>query len=729
MFEQFQQHPGRLYVVAALLPLLPAALILLANTAKNLARPAAARGGFAAWVYLALGGGKPQVWGAYLSVACVALAAVCGIVGVYWQAVLAWYRHSRYHGDHTAESAASWCETWGWLHPPMAERIEWARFGATVTSGRTAGLSLGYSVDVLVALLFAMITVIAAVVFVFALGYMADERRAKIEDHEAHVKRRGRFGLFFVYLSLFVSAMLNLLIADNLFQIFWCWELVGVCSFFLIGFFTEQVGAAGAATKAFLVNRVGDAGFLVAITIAWGTFGTLNLSEIAGYSGPLTLPVWARFGAGELPMLGLGLGLFLGCMGKSAQVPLHVWLPDAMAGPTPVSALIHAATMVAAGVYLAARCSFLFTPDVLTFIAYTGAITAFFAATAACVQTDIKRVLAYSTCSQLGLMMLGIGLGNNTAALFHLLTHAFFKALLFLAAGSVIHGLHHEQDLRKMGGLRRRMPITAYTMLVGVLAISGFPFLSGWYSKGLILSAAWEHAHEHPTHAALYALPMITAGLTAFYMFRLWFLTFTGESRSDAVEHARESPPVMTLPLVVLAGFSVVAGWGWPVWDPHSSAIVRVLEPPRLVERRYDPAYVVIEAAAGVVAAVGFGIAYWRYRVREIVPTDPRGVRSFFSNAGYFDAVHRVLIVRPMVGFAAALAAVDRRPGASDADGGDPTANRPGPRTLDGWLSLPAVAATGLGAGLRRAQTGRIRGYVLALGLTVAGLLGMLVAR
>ena len=261
-----------------------------------------------------------------------------------------------------------------------------------------------------------------------------------------------------------------------------------------------------------------------------------------------------------------GLGIFLGCVGKSAQFPLHVWLPDAMEGPTPVSALIHAATMVAAGVYLVGRCYPLFTPEARLVIAYTGGITLFVAATIAIVMTDIKKVLAYSTVSQLGYMMLALGVGGWAAGLFHLLTHAFFKALLFLGSGSVIYGCHHEQEMTKMGGLCPKMPITALTMLIGVLAIAGTPLFSGWYSKDAILANAFGFIRVHPEHLLLFLLPLVTAGITTFYMFRMWFMTFTGEPRDHHVhEHAHESPWLMTVPLVLLAVCSMCVAWGWPV--------------------------------------------------------------------------------------------------------------------------------------------------------------------
>src|SRR5207249_1642340 len=460
-------------------------------------------------------------------------------------------------------------------------------------------LELGYYIDHLAAIMFAMVTFIATLIHVFALGYMGDEANETVEDHHAvvheetvdahghhgdhaHFRRRGRYGRFFLFMSLFCFSMLNLVLADNLFQVFISWELVGACSYLLISFYYERQSATNAANKAFIVNRVGDAGFILGLLIFWSYLGTFNFQEIfnqircpvtnpagqfaerAGeivranplvegreqrrlqvtdrgqgsevllfpiataengdkqeqpWHGPKTgeevqthiNPLSNQYGSMPYWLLVAGgLGIFLGCVGKSAQFPLHVWLPDAMEGPTPVSALIHAATMVAAGVYLVGRVFPLFTPEAQLVIAYTGGITLVVAATIAVVMTDIKKVLAYSTVSQLGYMMLALGLGGWVAGLFHLITHAFFKALLFLGSGSVIYGCHHEQDMQKMGGLYPKMKITALTMLMGVLAIAGTPLFSGWYSKDSILVAALRFVDQHPVHLLLFLLPLLT---------------------------------------------------------------------------------------------------------------------------------------------------------------------------------------------------------------------------
>jgi proton-translocating NADH-quinone oxidoreductase chain L len=437
--------PGRLYVVATLLPLAAFAILLVGGCVRNLCRPYREANPLARFGYYFLGGQRPLRAGAYFATAVMAVASGLGIYG------LIEYLHE-------AETLGPGIE----LEKHWAQSTTWARVGIASMDRPAVTLELGYRIDHLTALMFAMVTFVATWIFVFSLGYMADETEEVHEDHEAHVKRPGRYGRFFLFLSLFCFSMLNLLIADNLFQVFISWELVGVCSFFLIGFYFERRSAGLAANKAFIVNRVGDAGFLIGLALVWTYFGTFKFQDIFSQ-----LAIGLPEGMSYDLFIVAGIGIFLGCVGKSAQFPLHTWLPDAMEGPTPVSALIHAATMVAAGVYLVGRAFPLFSPEVRLVIAYTGGFTLFLAATIALVQTDIKRVLAYSTVSQLGFMMLALGIGGWVAGLLHLLTHAFFKALLFLGSGSVIHGCHHEQELPKMGGLRGKMPITAFTMLVG----------------------------------------------------------------------------------------------------------------------------------------------------------------------------------------------------------------------------------------------------------------------
>ncbi|MCA8991229.1 MAG: NADH-quinone oxidoreductase subunit L [Planctomycetaceae bacterium] len=482
-------------------------------------------------------------------------------------------------------------------------------------------VTLDYYIDGLTVLMFTMVTFIATCIHLFAIGYMSDELTESYEDHQVHLPggkhfhRPGRFYRFFSFLSLFCFAMLGLVLAGNIFQVFIFWELVGVCSYLLIGFYVERKSASTAANKAFIMNRVGDFGFLIGLMILWTWFGTFQFANTnPDQTGEQGLFQMVRTDAGAIETEGeglnrvaymqsatgehllgndgqarripywllvvAGLGIFAGCVGKSAQFPLQTWLPDAMEGPTPVSALVHSATMVAAGVYLAGRFFPMFTPEVLLVIAYVGAITAFIGATIALVVTDIKQVLAYSTISQLGYMMLAIGVGGWLAGLFHLITHAFFKSLMFLCSGSVIHGCHHEQEMTKMGGLYKKMPITCWTMWIGVVAISGLaipitlPYLgaisfSGFHSKDAIIASSLSFSTLNPTHSLLFFIPLITAGITAFYMHRMWFMTFFGKPKDHHVhDHAHESPWVMCGPLLALsffAAFCAVGGESGPL--------------------------------------------------------------------------------------------------------------------------------------------------------------------
>ena len=593
MIDTFLSEPGRLLVVATLLPLVPMLGMLVVGGWRNLTSPSRKLG----QADPSLRGGLVKrfpKFGSYAALASIVTSFALTIVAA-----------TIFFQSETPE------KTW-------AERVTWIEIDAARGEPNGTTLQLGYHVDELTLILFLMVTFIGSLIFLFSIGYMSDELNEVVHDHELpKVHRRGRFGRFFIYLSLFVFAMLNLLIADNLLQIFISWELVGLCSFFLIGFYAERRDAALAANKAFIVNRIGDAGFLVGIAIAWTSYGTLNIAELTTQIAANPPELWII----------MGLGIFLGCVGKSAQFPLHTWLPDAMAGPTPVSALIHAATMVAAGVYLVARCYPMFAPDVLLTIAYTGAITLFLAATIATVQTDIKKVLAYSTVSQLGYMMLALGVGGWAAGLFHLLTHACFKALLFLGSGSVIIGMHHEQEMTKMGGLRAKMPITALTMLIGVLAIVGMPLLSGWYSKDAVLSAALGFSMANDGHWLLFVLPLCTVVLTGYYMTRLWFLTFAGEPRDKKLHRdAKESSWLLTLPLILLAILSIGVGWGWPIWNAESSLLLHHLEElqPDVVSSMMKKAHVQAErnhlTAGGLAllaAILGVG---WAWSRQDKVP-------------------------------------------------------------------------------------------------------------
>jgi NADH-quinone oxidoreductase subunit L len=416
--------------------------------------------------------------------------------------------------------------------------MEWFTFGDFT-------LSLGIKFDDLAALMLTIVGVVGFCVHLFSLGYMHDDEN----------KAR-----FFGGLSVFMFSMIGIVLADNLFMMFIYWELVGFSSYLLINHYCLKQSAADASKKAFIVNRVGDFGFLIGILLCYYNYGTVSLNELPGV-----------IAGGAMMSVAVPLLLFCGAVGKSAQMPLHVWLPDAMEGPTPVSALIHAATMVAAGIYMLCRIEVLMVADALTVIMWVGTVTALYAALCAIVQSDIKKVLAYSTLSQLGYMVAAFGLGSLTiesdggestliaagvgAAMFHLTTHAFFKALLFLGSGSVIHGCHHEQNIFKMGGLLGKMKVTAITMLIGVLAISGLPFISGFYSKDSILYLA------QLNNTGVFWILVFTAVLTSFYMVRMWKVTFLGGTRSDNAAHAHEGGLTMTLPLIVLAVLSIFGGY------------------------------------------------------------------------------------------------------------------------------------------------------------------------
>jgi proton-translocating NADH-quinone oxidoreductase chain L len=621
-------------------------------------------------------------------------------------------------------------------------------------------------------------------IHIYSIGYMRDDPR---------------YPLFFAYLSLFCFSMLGLVASSNVFMIFIFWELVGLCSYLLIGFWYEDKVNCDAANKAFVVNRIGDVGMLVGLGLLWTSLGTFDFQDInQGLRGPTgelhivpdrnghdVVQLFDR-ASGQLlkdeitgqprqiPMMLLtlaGLGVFAGCVGKSAQFPLHVWLPDAMAGPTPVSALIHAATMVAAGVYLVGRFFPLFTETVLLVIAYIGGITLFIAATIAMVQVDYKRVLAYSTVSQLGFMMLGLGVGGWMAGLFHLLTHAFFKALLFLCAGSVHHGVH-TYEMPALGGLIKKMPVTGYTMLVGTLAISGVPFLSGFYSKDAILAAALARVFENPQHVLLFLLPAVGAVLTAFYMFRMWFLTFTGEPRgfpSAAAEtyddahdeeeeldhghthdlnpaaHAHESEPVMTWPLVVLAVFSIISGWAvWfgiphPFGTPVLEAMLEYGEPYRAIDVHATHYHALVASLLIMLVGVGLGLLYYAPPgFRYFVPTRLSaartaerfaGVYRFLDHKWYFDELYWAVLVRPCLAFArlcrqidqilidglvngsAALTAfLSRLQGIFDMI------------AVDRLVNLTAKAVYVTGDWGRSIQTGRLRNYLMFLTVALVGL-------
>ena len=551
--------------------------------------------------------------------------------------------------------------------------------------------------DQLSILMTLVVTGVSTVIHVYSAAYMADE--------ETYHNR------YFTWLNLFVFMMLILVLGDSFLTMYVGWEGVGLCSYLLIGYWFEKESAADAGKKAFIVNRVGDFGFALGIMLIFATFGSMAFADVFPAASTL-LPGTAT---------AIALLLFLGATGKSAQIPLYVWLPDAMEGPTPVSALIHAATMVTAGVYMVARCHSLFeaSASALNWVLWIGAITAFFAATMAMVQKDFKRILAYSTISQLGYMFLGVGAGAYAAGVFHLTTHAFFKALLFLCAGSVMHALSGELDIFKMGGLRKKMPWTFGTFLVGALALSGVPLLAGFFSKDEVLYNAYKSGALIP-----WLLGVITAGLTAFYAFRLLFVAFYGKSRmaKKAERHVHESPPVMLVPLVILAVLSVVGGYvGLPEFSGLGNAIDEFLHPVFAdsilppVATEGATVEVVLLAVSVLAVAAGFFIAYWIYiRNWGLAERMTRGGQWLYDlvyNKYYVDEAYTEAIVKPL------------------RMAGDFLADAVEERSIDGAVNALARLIGLLGEGVRRLQSGQVRDYALAVFVGVVAVVVYFVVR
>ncbi len=518
----------------------------------------------------------------------------------------------------------------GTVHEVVA--YQWI-FGGDLT------INLAYLVDPLTCVMLLVVTGVGFLIHVYSVGYMHGETG---------------FTRFFVYMNLFMVSMLLLVMGNNYAVLFIGWEGVGLCSYLLIGYYYDKVSAAKAATKAFVVNRIGDAGFLLAIFLVFVNFKTLDYTKVFAQAGQLS-PDMAT---------AIALCLLVGAVGKSAQLPLYTWLPDAMEGPTPVSALIHAATMVTAGVYMIVRNHAIFdlSPTAMQTVGYIGGATALFAATIGLVQTDIKRVLAYSTVSQLGYMFLGAGIGAYTAAIFHLMTHAFFKALLFLSAGSVIHALSGEQDIRKMGGLAAKIPWTHRLFLIGTIAIAGIPPLAGFWSKDEIMAHAFTHDHY-----GLYGMAAVGALLTSFYMFRLTYLTFYGQSRMDhhTEEHVHESPMVMVGPLMALGVLSLFGGaLGFP---PEHGWLHRFLAPVAGAAGEHEAgAGLVLGLMVGAtgIAFLGWGLAHYLYSLSP--GTADRWAAQFFGayrtllNKYYVDELYDFLFVEPTKRLGEALDWFDR---------------------------------------------------------------------
>ena len=511
-------------------------------------------------------------------------------------------------------------------------------------------VTVGFQVDQLSILMTLIVTGVGFLIHVYSIGYMHGDPG---------------FWRFFSYLNLFIFAMLNLVLADNFLLMFLGWEGVGLCSFLLIGFWYERKFDVGgyksgtsttgdAAKKAFIVNRIGDFGFLLGMFLIFERFGSLRFDAVFGSASVMS-------SGGEI-MTWITLLLFVGATGKSAQIPLYVWLPDAMAGPTPVSALIHAATMVTAGVYMVARCSILFAlaPATLTVVAVVGAVTALAAATMGLVQNDIKKVLAYSTVSQLGYMFLAMGVAAFGAGIFHLMTHAFFKGLLFLGSGAVIHAMHDEQDIQKMGGLKKHLPVTYATFLVAAVAISGIPPLAGFFSKDEILWKAFSSEYGSPV---LWGIGVLAAACTAFYMFRLVSLTFEGEERFDHHHvHPHEAPGTMTIPLIILAGLSIVGGWiGIPESLLGGNALEHWLDPVfesaneklRLAHHEVEAVEYVLMALSVLVAAGAIWGARLLYLKRSDIVADLYRrfgwIHRILFNKYYVDEVYDASIITPTV--------------------------------------------------------------------------------
>ncbi|WP_051084269.1 NADH-quinone oxidoreductase subunit L [Segetibacter koreensis] len=543
-------------------------------------------------------------------------------------------------------------------------------------------IPFAFQVDQLSTLFLLIITGVGFLIHVYSTSYM-------------HEEEPQHYGRYFSYLNLFVFSMLLLVLGANYVIMFIGWEGVGLCSYLLIGYWFKNNNYNYAARKAFVMNRIGDLGFLLAVFWILGKLGTVTYSEVFSKASTFS----------NYEVTAITLLLFVGAMGKSAQIPLYTWLPDAMAGPTPVSALIHAATMVTAGIYMIVRSNVLYTmaPATQTFVAIIGLSTAFLAATIALKQNDIKKVLAYSTVSQLGYMFLGLGVGAYTGAVFHVMTHAFFKALLFLGAGSVIHAMQNQQDVRFMGGLKKYMPITHITFLLACLAISGIPPFSGFFSKDEILAAAYEH------NKVFWIIGVITAGMTAFYMFRLYAMTFLGHFRGthEQEHHLHESPSAMTIPLIILAILSVVGGFvGIPeVFASNAHALEHFLSPvivksTEATEHLTPGTEMMLMAVSVVVAVIAIIYAWTRFSKKPEI-AEPEGTGKFLANKWYVDELYDAIIARPLLGIAGVFKNVVEKSG------------------IDGVVNGVGRGVQYAGRQIRLMQSGQVGNYILLMVLSI----------
>ena len=548
-----------------------------------------------------------------------------------------------------------------------------------------------FLVDSLSILFTLVITGVGFLIHVYSTGYMHDEKD---------------YNRYFSYLNLFVFFMLLLVLGDNFLLMFVGWEGVGLCSYLLIGFWFKNINYADAAKKAFVMNRIGDLGFILGIILLFGVFGSINYHQVFAQIGTVVID-------GKL-ITWITILLFIGAMGKSAQIPLFTWLPDAMAGPTPVSALIHAATMVTAGIYMVARCSVLFSLSEFTmqFIAIIGIATALLAATIALFQNDIKKVLAYSTVSQLGLIFCALGCGAFSAGVFHVVTHAFFKALLFLGAGSVIHGMSGDQDIRNMGGLKKKMPVTFITFLIGTIAIAGIPPFAGFFSKDQMLAEIFEH------NKILFVLALLVSLMTAFYMFRLFFLTFVGEFRGNDIvkNHVHESPKSMTIPLMILAGLSIVAGFiGFPHALGHQLGIHHWLDnflssSVKVAEGKMElNTEMLLMAATVVLILIMIFLARFFFVSKKQIPNADDAPMSLGKeivyHKYYIDEIYEAIIVKPLNRVSALMYQFIEKSG------------------IDGLVNLIGTSIVNWSQLLRLTQTGSLGFYVIAMVISIVALI------